>query len=71
MPRSGLTYSATLELILAAVWAGYAPDTFTETLDLDWQARIVAAYRVQNQMEGIVGQERIKKLERERANTKR
>lgn len=61
-----MVYGPNLELVLAAVWAGYRPSEFVEMLDLDWQARIIAAYRVHNQMEGVLEQERVRKMEQKR-----
>jgi len=66
LPRSGARYDESLEWILAAVWAGYTPDTFIEHLDVTWQNRIIAAYRVQMQMDGIIAHEQAREARHKR-----
>ena len=66
LPRSGARYDESLEWILAAVWAGYTPDAFSETLPVEWQNRVIAAYRVQMQMDGIIAREQAREARKKR-----
>lgn len=56
MPRSGVSYSREFEWFLAARWAGYRWREF-RMLDGEEQSHIVAAYRVQMQIEAVLAKE--------------
>lgn len=63
MSRSG---SIEFTRIKAAIWAGYKPRYFCEKLDPSWQARMIAAYIFDNQLQAVLQQSGEKK-NRERA----
>ena len=48
------------------MWAGYTPDAFIETLDVNWQNRIIAAYRIQLQLDGIIAREQARVAKKKR-----
>ena len=66
MPSSGVSYSAELETILAAVWAHYQQEAF-ERLPGEEQSRIVAAYRTQARADAVVAQENAREMRRDQA----
>jgi hypothetical protein len=53
VPRSGISYAPELEWRLAARWNRYKWHEF-QALDGDEQSKLVAAYRVQNQIEAVL-----------------
>lgn len=61
LPRSGFEYSIDLEMRLAAQWAGYKWQEFSD-LDGDEQSEIVATYQARNQIDGIVINENNKRM---------
>lgn len=63
VPRSGIAYSPLLEWRLAARWAGYTFEQFTE-LEGDEQSMIVASYRANNQIEAVLSAEQVKEMKR-------
>jgi hypothetical protein len=52
LPSSGVRYSLTFELILAARWRGLSDETM-EALPLESQARVLAAYRTALHLEAV------------------
>lgn len=57
MPRSGVTYSSELEWRLVAAWANYRFEDWVE-LSVDQMASHIAAYRTQNQIDGLLAVDR-------------
>jgi hypothetical protein len=53
VPRSGVTYTNELEWRLCAAWANYRFEDWLE-LDLDEMVGHIAAYRLQNQIDGVL-----------------
>lgn len=53
LPESGISYSTTLETIFVARWRGYS-DAYFESLPFDEQARTVAAYRSETQIQAVL-----------------
>lgn len=61
VPRSGITYSASLEWRLAAQFFHYTFEAFLH-LSGEKQSRIVAAYRGTKQIEAVLDQEQAKRM---------
>ena len=52
---------------MAARWRGYKDEEF-ELLPVTAQARIIAAYRLDSQIQGVLAQERVRKMNSERGS---
>lgn len=65
VPRSGFRYTQQLEMRLASQWAGYKYWDEFVNLDGDIQSDIVATYRANNQIQGLLAYE-MKKRSRPR-----
>jgi hypothetical protein len=70
LPRSGVIYSPLFEWVKAAVWAGYKPDEFFEELDGESQSLIIAAYRTEMQITGVLENEARRESERRNRSKK-
>jgi hypothetical protein len=70
-PQSGvLSPSGSIEFtrIKASIWAGYKPNYFCDRLDPEWQARVIAAYIFDSQLQAVLQQSSEKK-NRDRASS--
>jgi hypothetical protein len=65
--RSGVTFNGDMEHALAARWWGWrSVDQFYDELSSDEQARCIAVYRIQMQIDGVMATEQINEQRRSR-----
>lgn len=60
-PRSGITYSPLLEADLTAQWWGMGNPELFDQLSVETRARMIAAYRIQNQIGAVLAQDQARK----------
>jgi hypothetical protein len=60
LPGSGVTFTAEYERVQVAVWSHYRLEDF-EALEIDVQARLIAAHRLQNTISAVLEFDRAQK----------
>lgn len=60
-PRSGIKYSPLLESDLAAQWWGIGNPELFDQLSVETRARMIAVYRIQNQIGAVLAQDQARK----------